>query len=451
MLKKIRRYLVYLAARTLIGITWYLPFEIKSSIGAIGGFISFLIFKNDRLRAMENFRFALGIKFSENEIRKIVRTAFINLGRNALEALHIPRLNLSNFKNYITFEGLEHLEEGFKKGKGIVVITGHIGNWELFSTTASMIGHPVTVIARRYSNQWIDRMIKKFRTSQGTNIIIRKKGYESQMMKEAIKALRQNGILGLLIDQYTRKGSVCVDFFGKPATAPVGPAIFASRTGATVLPGCVIRKNKYRHVVKIYPPVEVVNTGDREKDIYVNTANFTKAIEMMIREYPSQWAWMHDRWKMKSKGQRAKSMGYGVMEVGKLRSYEVPSPLEGEGKGEGDKTANTNQQSAVSSQYSKLKTRHSSTPCPMPHATIPLVEIYSKPDCCLCDEAKKVLLNVKETLPFSLKETDISLDKTDLEKYKEEIPVIFINGRKAFKFRLTEEELIKKLKALSKE
>ena len=428
-LKKIRRYLVYLAARTLIGITWYLPFEIKSSIGAIGGFISFLIFKNDRLRAMENFRFALGIKFSENEIRKIVRTAFINLGRNALEALHIPRLNLSNFKNYITFEGLEHLEEGFKKGKGIVVITGHIGNWELFSTTASMIGYPVTIIARRYSNPWIDRMIKKFRASQGTNVIIRKKGYESQMMKEAIKALRQNGSLGLLIDQYTRKGSVCVDFFGKPATAPVGPAIFASRTGATVLPGCIIRKNKYRHIVRFYPPAEVVNTGDREKDIYTNTANFTKAIEIMIREYPSQWVWMHDRWKMKTqhsgqtKDLRPQNVGQGFS----LAEESNPKGL----------PYKRNRQEA---QDLKDKTSDS----------LPLVEIYSKPDCCLCDEAKKVLLNVKKNLPFSLKETDISTDNALFEKYKEEIPVIFINGRKAFKFRLTEEELIKKLKALSK-
>jgi len=443
MVKKIRRYLVYLAARTLIGITWYLSFEMKSSIGAAGGLLSFLILKKDRRRAMENFRFALGSKYSDNDIRKIVRTAFINLGRNALEALHIPRLNLSNLKNYITFEGLEHVEEGLRKGKGIVVITGHLGNWELFSTTVSMIGYPVTIIARRYSNPWIDGMIKNFRASHGTNVIIRKKGYESQMMKEALKALRQNGILGLLIDQYTRKGSVCVDFFGRLATAPIGPAIFAARTEATVLPGCVIRKNKYRHIVKFYPPAEVVNTGDREKDIYVNTANFTKAIEMMVSEYPSQWAWTHDRWKMKSKGQRAKSMGYGVMEVGKLGSYEVPSPLEGEGKGEGDKTANTNQPSVLSSQHSKSTTRHTS------HVTdsLPLVEIYSKPDCCLCDQAKEILLKVQKTHPFTLEEIDISLDKTLLEKYKEEIPVIFINGRKVFKFRLTEEEMIKKLRA----
>ncbi|OGL45009.1 MAG: hypothetical protein A2149_00050 [Candidatus Schekmanbacteria bacterium RBG_16_38_11] len=76
-----------------------------------------------------------------------------------------------------------------------------------------------------------------------------------------------------------------------------------------------------------------------------------------------------------------------------------------------------------------------------------MVEIYSKPNCCLCDEAKKILLKAQKTHPFTLEETDISLDKTLLEKYKEEIPVIFINGRKAFKFRLTEEELIKKLKA----
>ena len=178
-IKKIRRYIVYLAAKLLIGMTWYLPFEVKSSIGAAGGLLSFLILKKDRRRAMENFRFALGSKYSDNDIRKIVRTAFINLGRNALEALHIPRLNLSNLKNYITFEGLEHVEEGLRKGKGIVVITGHLGNWELFSTTVSMIGYPVTIIARRYSNPWIDGMIKNFRASHGTNVIIRKKGYES--------------------------------------------------------------------------------------------------------------------------------------------------------------------------------------------------------------------------------------------------------------------------------
>jgi len=305
-IKKIRRYLVYLVAKTLIWLTWYLPFEVKSSIGALGGWLGFIILSKDRRKARENLKSAFGDKLSEKDIRKILKTSFINLGRNAVEALHIPRLNLSNLKKYLTFEGIEHLESAFKKGRGVIVITGHLGNWELFSTSVSMIGYPVTIIARRYSNPWINDMMKSLRSSQGTKVLVRKKGYENQIMKESLKALRENGILGLLIDQYTRKGAVCVDFFGRLATAPAGPAIFAMRTGATVLPGCVIRKDKCKYIVKFYPPEDVIISGDREKDIYINTANFTKAIERMVREYPLQWAWMHDRWKMKKKAEGKK-------------------------------------------------------------------------------------------------------------------------------------------------
>lgn len=400
-IKNLRRYLVYLVVKLFVSIISSLPFKAKSSIGAFGGWICYLILKNDRKKAEENIRLVFGNKFSENEVKDIGEFSFINLGRNLIEALHIPKINPSDLKNYVSFEGLDHLDKALKKGKGVIVITGHIGSWEFFPASVSMIGYPTAIVARRYSNQWIDEMLKNLRAFHGTKVIVRKKGSESQMIKESFKILRNNEMLGLLIDQYTRRGFVCVDFFGKSATAPTGPAVFAMRTGATVLPGCAIRKDKYNFLVKFYPPEEVIITGDKEKDIYINTLNFTKAIERMIIEYPFQWAWMHDRWKLKE-SQKSKIKNQNLGNVG-------------------------------------------AEPCSASNPKLPLVEIYSKPDCSLCDEAKKVLMIVKETLPFSLIETDISLNNELFEEYKEQIPVIFINGKKAFKFRVSEEELKKKL------
>ena len=421
-IKKTRRYFVYLAVRLLVLSIWYLPFKAKSSIGAFGGWVCYLILRKDRKRAEENIKFVFGNKFSEKEIKDTAKISFINLGRNGIEALHIPKINLSNLKNYVSVEGLEHLDEALKKGKGAIVITGHIGNWEFFPASISLMGYPTAVISRRYSNQWIDEILKNLRVFHGTKVIVREKGYENHMMKEVLEALRNNEILGLLIDQYTRRGFLCVDFFGKPATTPTGTAVFAMKTGASVLPGCVIRRDKDNFLIKFYPPEEVVITGDREKDIYTNTLNFTKAIERMITEYPSQWAWMHDRWKLKEK-QKLK-----IKSQNEVRSETVGADLA---------SAPLNPHPASSN---KRATSHESR-----NPKLPLVEIYSKPHCSLCEEAKKILLKVKETLHFELKEIDISSDNSVLEKYKEQIPIIFINGKKAFKFHVDEEELKKKL------
>ena len=153
-------------------------------------------------------------------------------------------------------------------------------------------GYPLNVIARAQRDDRLTEYIRRTREVTGMRVL-----HREQSVRQSLRALRGNELVGILLDQNAGDDGVFVDFFGQPASTAPGAAAFALRTGAAVVPTFGWRKPDDSHVAEIGPALPLVETGDREKDILANTARYTKVIEERIREHPEQWFWLHKRWK----------------------------------------------------------------------------------------------------------------------------------------------------------
>ena len=237
---------------------------------------------------------------SAAERERILRGSYSNLGRVLLALARLPRLNERNIGDWIAYEGFGHYEQALSHGRGVIFLTAHLGCWELSSAAHALFGNSMHVMVRSLDNPRLDRLIDRRRTLFG-NRTIRKQN----AAKAVLSALRANEAVGVLADQNTAgDDGVFVDFFGVPASATKGVAQLASRGGAAVIPGFAFWNEKDgRYVLKFYPPVELVESGDRDADVQENTGRCQAAIEQAIREHPDQWLWIHRRWKRRPEGE----------------------------------------------------------------------------------------------------------------------------------------------------
>jgi len=230
--------------------------------------------------------------------RKMVR----NLGWMAAEFARFPRLTRKNIEKVVILEGHENFLEGQRRGNGVLYLTGHIGAWELSSFAHALYGYPLHYIARPLDNQRLDALVNQYRCSSGNQPI-----FKNESARVMLKILKDSGTIGILADQNTMpEEGVFVDFFGESACATTGIARVALHTGAAVVPGYAYWDEtiqKYR--LRFEPPVELVRTGDTERDVFENTQRFATAIQGIIRKHPDQWVWVHQRWKTRPKGQPA--------------------------------------------------------------------------------------------------------------------------------------------------
>ncbi|MFH1379003.1 MAG: lysophospholipid acyltransferase family protein [bacterium] len=286
------RKLLYVIVFIFFKTVRYLPFSCASDLGSIAGGCVYYLPLPARRIALTNLKRAFPDK-AESEIKTIARNAFRNQGRNLFELFTFEKLTKTFIDEHILFEGKKSLEEAFRKGKGILYLCAHFGNWELMGAGLSLWGYPINVIARKIYINEINNMLVHLRNSAGVQVILRS---EPQSAKKILRALKRNEVIGMLIDQDARVPGVMVNFFGIPACTPSGLAALAVKSSAAVVSGFLIR-NKHKHRLEITGPLEVINTGNYENDILQNTQNFTNIIEKYIRMYPEQWVWMHERWK----------------------------------------------------------------------------------------------------------------------------------------------------------
>jgi KDO2-lipid IV(A) lauroyltransferase len=230
--------------------------------------------------------------------RKMVR----NLGWMAAEFARLPRLRKENIENVVILEGHENFLEGQRRGKGVLYLTGHIGAWELSSFAHALYGFPLHYMARPLDNKHLDALVNQYRCASG-NLPI----FKNESARVMLKILKDSGTVGILADQNTLPAEgVFVDFFGKSACTTTGLARVALHTGAAVVPGYAYwdeTVQKYR--LRFEPLVELIQTGDTERDVFENTQKFSKVIEQIIRKHPDQWVWVHKRWKTRPKGEPA--------------------------------------------------------------------------------------------------------------------------------------------------
>jgi KDO2-lipid IV(A) lauroyltransferase len=260
------------------------------------GRLIFLVDKKHRQRAMVNLQKAFPRK-DFRSLSRLLRRVYSHLAGVYVEFLKIPGLKEKYFKRKIKFQGLEHLNRALAGGKGVVAVTGHLGNWELLGAVLARLGYPLDAVYHPMRNPLSDRLINSIRRKAGISLISMKNS-----LRGCVRSLRENHILGLIADQDAGRDGVFVRFFNRPASTAAGPAYFALSTGAPFLFFTLVRGKGGGYTLHVSPPLKVRSTGNREQDIRQNTRLWSDELESWVRKYPGQWFWVHRRWHTKPRG-----------------------------------------------------------------------------------------------------------------------------------------------------
>lgn len=229
---------------------------------------------------------------TENSPEAIIRRLFGNLGILVAELSRLYFGKGRPLLEAVEFRGLENYAAAHRKGRGIIGITAHCGNWELMAIAFGLCITPVGVVAREMKKDYFSRVLEKIRTMYGNKIIYRDNG-----VREMLTFLKGNGALGILPDQVVLPPhGMLVDFFGRPSWTTFMPAKLALKTGGAILPFFTHRENG-RNIMTLYPELELLSEGSNEERILDATIKMNKAIEHHILQYPAQWNWLYRRWK----------------------------------------------------------------------------------------------------------------------------------------------------------
>lgn len=255
-----------------------------------------------RLIALHNLRCAFPEKDMET-LDKIAQGVYRNLAITVAEFFDMSYITRANLHEWVEVEGMEYYDAGIARGKGLIFFVAHFGNWELMTVTAPLLLKPLHIVYRPLDNPILDNIIQYVRTLHG-NLIIPKGGTGKRIRE----LLRQNQFIGIMSDQNVASHEgIFVDFFGRPACTGAGLAALALRSEAAVLPGFMVRQRSGKYKLVLKPLVEISRTGNDQADLWQNTQRLTKVVEEMIRKYPDQWLWIHQRWKTKQMCQTGKS------------------------------------------------------------------------------------------------------------------------------------------------
>ena len=284
--------LAYILFRGLIGFFRLMPMQLAFFLAVYMGRIGYALDGRHRRIALDNLRHAFGEEKSEREIRKIARRCFENLALSIMEFVFIPRMR-DRLARYYDVVDVEHVKEGLKRGKGVLLLLCHFGSWELLGLLSPHYGFPIVTVARPFKNRLIYGYIKKMRESRGM-VVLEKKW----VAREITKALRENKCLAIFADQRANRSGEKVEFFGRLAQTTKAPAIFARKLDPAVIPVFPVRLGPAKYLAFVEKPIPIIRTEDKDADIHNFTQAFTKVIEEYVRKYPEQWLWLHRRWRL---------------------------------------------------------------------------------------------------------------------------------------------------------
>ena len=239
-------------------------------------------------------------ELSTRERKEILRGVYRSLGRQLVEFCRMARYTAENTRNWIRTEGLERYLAAKARGKGVLIVTGHMGAWELSSFYHSLMGYPMSMIARPLDNRRLDAFVNGIRCLHG-NLVLPKDDFARGLLT----AMRKGETVGILMDtNMTPPQGVFVNFFGRQACTASGVARVALKTSAAVLPGFMVwEEAEGRYVLHFGPQLVFERSADTEADIVAATQLCTSVLETWIRRYPDQWLWIHRRWKTRPAGE----------------------------------------------------------------------------------------------------------------------------------------------------
>ena len=265
------------------------------------GTSAFSLIKKYRDRVMRNLSLIFGNEKDPNEIERLAKDVFFNLILTPLEVIYAYIHPFEKLLLKIEIRGKEYLESALAQGKGVIALGSHVGPFTLVGARLSLEGYPFNLMINEWNFPKVWRRMADHQRRLGQNPFPVKPVTSS--FKKSLNCLRRNEILYIIADERQRRGGIPVPFFGQTASTAPGPAIFSLKTGAPILPMFVVREKGVPHTLFIGTPIEIERTGDEKKDTELLTAKFTKAIEDIVKQYPSQWPWLNRRWELpRSKG-----------------------------------------------------------------------------------------------------------------------------------------------------
>lgn len=222
----------------------------------------------------------------------LARASYEHLGRVAMESALLSRMGPESLR--ALFEGVEGwdaIERGRARGRGLVLVAGHLGNWELSGACISALGVPLAAVAKRQLNPLVDGFVNRTRRRLGMVVV-----FDDDAVRRLPRLLKEGYGIGLLADQAGLGAATHVPFFGRPARTPRGPAVFALRFGAPLIYVLAARQPNGNFILHL-EEVPVQATGDLEADVDATVTQFTAVLEKWVRRYPGQYLWAHRRWK----------------------------------------------------------------------------------------------------------------------------------------------------------
>jgi len=291
MMKKIRYRFEYAVLKAVILLINLLPTELAMKFGDLIAFLGFSVFRIRRNVTLDNLRKSFGDKYSEREYADIGYRAYRNFARSMIEFGMFPRLKKRGLAGLVTVEGENVFKEALEAGRGAVLITGHFGSWELMGACLAGRGWPIDYLVGEQHNRLVNDLMNRHRKMFGIGLI--EMGVAA---KGVFKAVRGGRMVAMLSDQDAGGDGTIVEFLGRPASTPKGPAAFALKTGAPQICGFIVREGS-RHRVILEKDIGFRPSGNKDDDIRGLTQAYTNILERYIRDYPDHWFWPHRRWK----------------------------------------------------------------------------------------------------------------------------------------------------------
>lgn len=284
--------IIYYSVKFSAALMRILPVNMALWFGHRLGDIVYVIDVKHKALTYANLNKAFATEKSPQEIRKISKQVFRNIGQNIIELCRLPLIDKEQYEKYIEFEGRSNIDDALKKGNGCILLATHFGSWEIANLSCAMYGYPYKVLVRKqpkYSR--LDELLNSYRSCNGSVVIPRGSG-----TRDLVKSLKNNEVIGMVFDQGGREGSL-VPFFGRNASMSVGAIRLALKFDVPICFSVITRENGPYHKIVVEKPVELVKTGNVEKDIQDNLIKLMQTMEHYTRQTPSEYVWMYKIWK----------------------------------------------------------------------------------------------------------------------------------------------------------
>ncbi len=292
-------WLEFIAVWVLVQVFGILPRVLSRRLGSLIGRTTYLLLDRLRRTGERNLQLAYP-SLAAGQRTILLKRIYRNLGWQLAEFCQMSRYTRQNSADFLRCEGLEHYMKARDAGRGVLIVTGHLGAWELSSFYHSLMGYPMSMVIRRLDNTRLDRYVNRIRCLHGNRVL-----HKDDFARGLIGAMRKGDTVGILMDtNMTPPQGVFVDYFGHLACTASGLARVALKTGAAVLPGFMLwEEAENAYVLRFGPQITLPATGNSEVDVLASTQACTAAIEQWVRRYPDQWLWVHRRWKTRPPGE----------------------------------------------------------------------------------------------------------------------------------------------------